>query len=156
MIPELAPAEIEELLRAESVARLACSADGELYVVPISYAYDGSSLIVHSVPGRKIEMMRRNPEVCLEVDRVAGPAEWRSVIAWGRFEELQGDEARHAMELLIDRFRELPWAESPAESGPADPRHRGIDSGLAGGTIGHPGIVFRIRLGTRTGRGMQR
>ena len=35
-------------------------------------------------------MMRENPWVCVEVDHMDNLANWRSVIAWGRFEELGG------------------------------------------------------------------
>lgn len=55
-------------------------------MVPITYAYDGESLLGHSADGLKLRMMRRNPVVCVEIDHMDDLANWRSVIAQGRFE----------------------------------------------------------------------
>lgn len=44
--------------------------------------------------------MRANPEVCSQVDEIDDMANWRSVIAWGRYEELKGELAIAAMNLL--------------------------------------------------------
>jgi nitroimidazol reductase NimA-like FMN-containing flavoprotein (pyridoxamine 5'-phosphate oxidase superfamily) len=85
---ELDDRAIEQLLQSEFVARIACYADDKLYVVPVTYAYtreDGfDALIGHSADGRKVRMMRKNPEVCIEVDRIVDLANWRSVVATGR------------------------------------------------------------------------
>lgn len=37
---------------------------------------------------KKIEMMRKNPKVCFEVDDIKNIFSWKSVIAWGTFEEI--------------------------------------------------------------------
>jgi nitroimidazol reductase NimA-like FMN-containing flavoprotein (pyridoxamine 5'-phosphate oxidase superfamily) len=51
-----------------------------------------------TTPGQKIEWMRENPLVCVEVDEVTAHNQWVSVIAYGRFEELtktmESDEER--------------------------------------------------------------
>jgi hypothetical protein len=103
-VRELNRAEIDDLLREELVGRIGCHADGELYVVPVIYAYDGEAVYVYSVEGRKIRMMRTAPEVCFEVDRYEGPGAWRSAIAYGRYEELDGAGADRARTLLRERF----------------------------------------------------
>ena len=100
---ELDRAQIDELLRDEFVARIGCHAEGELYVVPIIYAYDGAACYVASVEGRKTRMMRASPHVCLEVDHY-DRGSWRSAIAYGRYEELAGKEAEAALDLLAARF----------------------------------------------------
>ena len=100
---ELDRDQIDELLHEQFVARIGCSADGEIYVVPIIYAYDGAAFYVASVSGRKIATMRANPSVCFEVDRYEGGS-WRSAIAYGRYEELDGDDAEAALDLLAARF----------------------------------------------------
>src|SRR5262249_7283634 len=41
-----------------------------------------------TTPGQKVEWMRANPLVCVEVDEVTAPDQWVSVIAFGRYEEL--------------------------------------------------------------------
>lgn len=93
MLGTLSRVEIEELLRAQVVARLACHAEGRTYVRPVTYAYDGEGLLIQAGDGLKLRMMRENPWVCVEVDHIDNLANWRSVIAWERFEDLLGGEA---------------------------------------------------------------
>ena len=47
-------------------------------------------MYILSTEGDKIESMRRNPKVSIEIDDIAGETEWISVIALGRYEELPG------------------------------------------------------------------
>ncbi len=48
----------------------------------------------HTMEGMKINMMRKNPRVCFEVDVMQNMANWKSVIAWGEFEELSSEPGR--------------------------------------------------------------
>ncbi len=104
MLGVLGDIEIEEFLRSENTGRIGCHAGGITYVVPVTYVFENDYVYGHSKEGRKIRMMRANPEVCFEVDRVAAVNDWTSVISWGRYEELGGDEALSAMELLMSRL----------------------------------------------------
>jgi nitroimidazol reductase NimA-like FMN-containing flavoprotein (pyridoxamine 5'-phosphate oxidase superfamily) len=132
-IAALAEDEVEALLREEVVGRIGCHAGGETYVVPIVYAYDGEAVYVASREGRKLRMMRENPAVCFEVDRYERGS-WRSVIAQGRFEELDGAGAERALDLLAARFAGRPTA----------PRDRSL------------AVCFRIVLAERSGRAVSR
>ena len=121
-------------------------ADGRTYVVPVTYAYEAGCVYAHSTLGMKVRMMRQNPEVCFEVEQVDGLSTWQSVIAWGRFEELEGEEAGTAMQLLVARLM-------PRMRGVADmPTHGTGPDAHAQDTAGQVPILFRIRLGERTGR----
>jgi nitroimidazol reductase NimA-like FMN-containing flavoprotein (pyridoxamine 5'-phosphate oxidase superfamily) len=147
MLGTLSAAEIEDLLRSEVVARVGCQADGRVYIVPITYAYDGESLIAHSAEGLKLRIMRANPQVCVEVDRVDNLAEWRSVIAQGRFEELRGANASAALVQLRERFRPLLVVSETSQ--PSDGLHEGeslIHRGNGGARL------YRIHLFDKTGR----
>jgi len=145
MIGELSKREMEAVLRSGIVARLGCHAEGRTYVVPITYAYDGTSLIGHSALGLKVDMMRQNPAVCVEVDQVDDPGHWRSVIAWGRYEELEGEAALEAMERLVARFESLALSET------SRPSHRMAEAYRSG--EGYPdAVVYRIHLEAMTGR----
>jgi nitroimidazol reductase NimA-like FMN-containing flavoprotein (pyridoxamine 5'-phosphate oxidase superfamily) len=104
MVGILDPKAIDDLLASQRFARLGCHADGKTYVVPISYAFVQGRLIGQTTPGLKISMMRKNPEVCVEVDDIRTLTDWRSVILWGKYEELSGMEAIEAMGHLLDRF----------------------------------------------------
>jgi len=147
MLGELSSQEIEELLRTEVTGRIGCHADGRTYVVPITYAYQSEFVYCHSPEGLKIRMMRKNPVVCFEVDRVENLGNWRSVIAMGRFEELSGREALDAMDVLIARFMAIERANDPypsyvfRESEAEPPRADGREI-----------VLFRIHLAEKTGR----
>lgn len=133
--------QIDQLLQTAYVAHLGCAADGRLYVVPISYVYDGASVYIHSVDGLKMELMRRNPQVCLQMEQIDNLANWRSVIVWGEFTELQGTEAEQAMQILADRL--MPLVASETSMSP---------HGQHATSAGLHGHVYRIHLTERTGR----
>lgn len=96
--------EIEAFLNRQVVGRIGCHVDGRTYVVQVIYAWDGGCIHVLSIEGRKIEMMRANPNVCFEVDEYRSGGGWRSVIVEGVFEELDGEAAGAAVALLVRRF----------------------------------------------------
>jgi hypothetical protein len=144
--------QIDQVLRAEVVGRIGCHAGGLTDVVPVTYADDGGSVYGHSAEGLKLRLMRAHPEVCFEVDHMENPGSWQSVIAWGTFGELHGEEAVRALRLLARRFAGLVVSETslpgPAGSGgtPAAPPPPGARDGAP------PATVSRIRLHTKTGR----
>jgi len=141
MITELTEGEIEELLRRALVGRIGCHAGEMTYVVPIIYAWDGGSAYVQSIEGRKIEMMRQNPRVCFEVDEYDPDGSWRSVIAQGEYEELEGGRAEQALSLLVSRFAQRRAANGDG----ARPR-----------ALGRKPVAFRIRCHEITGRKVAR
>jgi nitroimidazol reductase NimA-like FMN-containing flavoprotein (pyridoxamine 5'-phosphate oxidase superfamily) len=147
MLGTLSEAQIDRLLRTESVGRIACHAEGRTYVVPITFVYDGTAIYGHTGEGMKVRMMRLNSDVCFEVDRMENLANWQSVIAWGRFEELRGTAAAHAMGLLMDRLLPLLSSETATPSHGLDPSavHRAD-------VAGRSPVVYRITITEKTGR----
>ena len=104
MTGKLNSTEIEQILTKEIIGRIGCHADGVTYIVPISYAYDGKCVYAHSYEGFKIDLMRKNPNVCFEVDTMENMANWKSVIAWGVFKELtDASERKAGIEKLLGR-----------------------------------------------------
>ena len=94
---------IEELLHAALVGRIACCSHegGRPYLVPIPYGYDGEAVYSISGPGRKLDIMRAQPEVAFEVDVAVADDRWHSVVADGVFEEITDPEARRrAIEIV--------------------------------------------------------
>ncbi len=68
--------EMERVLREEDVGYLGLSADGQPYVVPLSYAYVGGRILFHcAMTGRKLDAIRANPQVCFTVGRQSGQIE---------------------------------------------------------------------------------
>jgi uncharacterized protein len=144
MLGKLDNAQIDDFLRSEVIGRIGCHYDGLTYVVPITYVFDGEFIYAHTSEGMKIDMMRQNPNVCFEVDKIENMGNWQSVIVWGVFEELQGYDARLAMQKLITRM--LPLITSVT----SQPTH-GIEAHQLE-TDGHKAVVYRIRIIEKTGR----
>jgi nitroimidazol reductase NimA-like FMN-containing flavoprotein (pyridoxamine 5'-phosphate oxidase superfamily) len=103
IVRTLSALECTSLLKANRLARLACAQDGRPYVVPIHYAYADNHFYAFSMPGKKIEWMRSNPLVCLQIDQRGEGHAWRSVVADGRYEELP-DRLGHKLQ------RERAWS----------------------------------------------
>ena len=104
--------------------------------MPINYVLEGESIYSHSLPGRKIDVLRAYPRACLQVDKIKNDFEWRSVIAFGNFEEIHSrSERRSVLGKLLARFPLLTPVESVmAQDGAAS------DS-----------VMFRIRIDRTTG-----
>ena len=87
-IRSLSTLECTKLLSANRLAHLACSRDEKPYVVPIYFSYAENHLYAFSMPGKKIDCMRANPEVSLVVEERGNGRQWKSVVVDGRYEEL--------------------------------------------------------------------
>lgn len=134
---------VEALLHEETVARIGyVDHRGRPTIVPITYAYDGASLYGYSPNGVKMEGMREHPYVCVEVDRVRDAADWWSVVAFGRFEELQGDAAVDAVRRISDRLRTLARMERLPDAA----------SRTYVARLGAAGVAYRIRIEIKHGR----
>lgn len=72
-IRNLTPEECQQMMARNVLGRLGCAIDNQPYVVPIYFAYEPGHLYCFSTVGRKIEWMRKNPKVCVEVDEVGRP-----------------------------------------------------------------------------------
>lgn len=111
MFGQLNKTEIDQLMEHQLVGRIGCHADGFTYVVPMSYAWDGTYIYGHTYEGKKVDIMRRNPRICFEVDNTRNLANWQSVIGWGDFEELRdADDRANALRVL--NARSLPYLSS--------------------------------------------
>ena len=88
-IKELKTKECLEVLTSKRIGRLACTHENQPYIVPFHFTFDGDKYIyAFSALGQKIEWMRSNPLVCVEVDNMKNQFEWTSLVAFGRYEEL--------------------------------------------------------------------
>lgn len=113
MARRLSTAEAHQLLAEETVAHLACVVNDEPYVVPINYLFLDGSIYSHSLPGLKIDALRTNPRLCLQVEQVKNNIKWRSAQVFGDFEEIQSpSERRYVLSRLSERFPLLTPVES--------------------------------------------
>lgn len=141
VINKLTNEECESLLQKAALARLACALDNQPYVIPIYVAYDKGSLYALSTLGQKIEWMRVNPKVCLQVDEIQNNEQWTSVIVNGHYQELPEprytDERNHAKKLLEQQHRW--WQAAMAERQMTAGEHL-IDP-----------LFFRVRIDSMSG-----
>lgn len=142
-IVELTVTQCHEFLSRMDFGRLACVHDSQPYVVPIYVAYEPGRLYGFSTLGQKVQWMRANPRVCVEVDEVASLKSWCSVIMTGLYEELPNEpryapERQRAYRLLEKHF--LWWEGAFAAE---QPRHEGQPS---------PTILYCIHVAEITGR----
>jgi len=108
-ITQMSQEECRDLLVHASFGRLACVRKTKPYVVPIYFAYERDRIYGFATLGQKIEWMRSNPHVCLEVDDVQSHLSWRSVIVTGRYEEIpdtpgHSNQRLKAQKLLEQRY----------------------------------------------------
>ncbi len=107
---------IDEIIRGCQVCHLGMSVDDQPYVVPLSFGYDGDAVYFHSaLLGRKLDILRQNPRVCVEFERagdlVTGPqacnwsVQFASVVGFGtaHFVEDPADK-RAALSLLMAQY----------------------------------------------------
>jgi nitroimidazol reductase NimA-like FMN-containing flavoprotein (pyridoxamine 5'-phosphate oxidase superfamily) len=101
------------ILREGTLGRLGCIVSGWPYVVPVNYFFDGKDIYIHTLPGKKLDALRDNPRVCFQVDEIKDSYNWRSVIAYGTFEEVPNEETRE--NVLTKLYSRLPHL-TPVES----------------------------------------
>ena len=113
MIGSLSYDAAKEVLQSNIIGRIGCNDGTKNYIVPVNYVFDGKYIIAHSVVGMKIQMMRKNPKVCFEVDEIKNMTNWKSVIIWGEYQELTEERDRYAaMKLFVDRTIRMKISET--------------------------------------------
>ncbi|MBD1386569.1 pyridoxamine 5'-phosphate oxidase family protein [Mucilaginibacter rigui] len=146
MLGELNDKQVEHLLSKQIIGRVACTDHDLPYIVPVNYVYNGREIISHSIPGKKIDMMRKNPRVCFQVDEINSIFDWQSVVAWGRFEEIT-DMAEKEQAMMALTHRLMPFAEQPSDHASHGLATQEADIGTRLDLI-----VYKIVLVNKTGR----
>lgn len=140
VIEEMTDRECRALLAGTHLARLACALNNQPYIVPIHVDFHDTYLYSFATLGQKIEWMRQNPCVCVEIDQITSHKQWASVVVFGNYEELPATpEHANARSLAESLFRRHPVWWEPA-SVP-----------FAGHQPRTP-ILFRILISRMTGR----
>ena len=136
MITSLNDSQARELLQSARVARLGCVAKGEPYITPINYNFENDCVYSHSLAGLKIASLRDNPRACVQVDQVDSDLRWKSVLAFGNFEEMVKPSER--TEILSKLLRRFPMLTP-------------VESALIGDGCSPEVVVFRIKIDRITG-----
>lgn len=145
MLGELDSQKMKLMLSSQSLGRLACCMNKKPYIIPVTYAFDGDYIYGQSNEGMKLDMMRKNPNVCFEVDQMLNMRNWQSVVVYGKFEELSGEAAEAARELLFGHVYTL------ATSSTVHLHEHSANSSIDDSTrVKH--VMYRIKIESMTGR----
>ena len=87
----LTPEDCRAVLERNHVGRLAFMNGPRVDIEPIGYVANGSWIFFRSAYGAKLEAFTHNPFAAFEVDQVAGPTSWVSVVAHGTIYMLPPD-----------------------------------------------------------------
>ncbi|MFM9910300.1 MAG: pyridoxamine 5'-phosphate oxidase family protein [Chitinophagaceae bacterium] len=145
MLGELNDVQIKNVLSSQVIGRLACTDGKQPYIVPVTYTYDGEYIYGQTNEGTKLNILRKNKEVCFEVDMMTDMRNWQCVIVYGNFEELRNKEAEKAREILFGTVYSLATSSTihiheHESSGKIDDANR----------VKH--IMYRIKIKKITGR----
>lgn len=117
MIKHLDENAARALLSEQKFAHLGCVLkDGEPYVVPVNYLYLDETIYIHSLPGKKLNALRANGKICLQVEKIEDGYTWRSVIVSGEFEEIKPNDVKiKLLQEFSKKFERLTPVEAMIE-----------------------------------------
>ena len=144
---ELNEQQINNILSSQAIGRIACCDNQYPYIVPLTYLFDGKFIYSQSIEGKKLELLRKKPNVCFEVDVSHDMSNWQSVIVYGQFEELVGEDAALARERLFNKVMPLMTSSTIHEHEHCE----GKGHELSDKNRVKP-IMFRIKINEKTGR----
>jgi nitroimidazol reductase NimA-like FMN-containing flavoprotein (pyridoxamine 5'-phosphate oxidase superfamily) len=140
VIEEMTDRECRAMLSRTNLARLACALSNQPYIVPIHVEFDDAFLYSFATLGQKIEWMRQNPLVCLEIDELTTDRQWASVVIFGVYEELPDTpEYEYPRRIAEGLFQRHPAWWEPASVPLAGHEQRSR-------------VVFRILISRMSGR----
>ena len=75
---------IHDIISRSAICRLGLVQDGAVYVVPVNYAYEDGFIYIHSASeGKKIDIIRRNPQVSFEIEYFGEIVKGEIACMWG-------------------------------------------------------------------------
>jgi len=109
---------IKSIIEKANVCRLGMVDGDKPYIVPLCFGYHDKVLYFHgTLQGRKIDLIRKNPNVCFEFDLISEPVEsenacdwsmkYQSVIGFGKAAFIESpDEKRKALSVIMAQYSE--------------------------------------------------
>jgi hypothetical protein len=105
---DLRPKECIDLLNNNYIGHLAYIFEGKPFTVPITYYYDQKdSILAYASEGHKIEAMRKNTAVSLQVEEISGVKDWISILVHGEFKEITGANAKFLLHEFADGVKAI-------------------------------------------------
>jgi len=107
-VKEMTCEEVDQFLTCTRIGRLGMALDEGPYVVPLGFAYSEGKVFFHTCcKGLKMESLRKNANVCFEVDEALSDATMsKSVIIFGKAEIIEDEKKMIPyLQKLIDKYR---------------------------------------------------
>jgi uncharacterized protein len=145
MLGELNETQIRNILTSQVVGRIGCTDGKQPYIVPVTFTYDGEYIYGQTNEGTKLNMLRKNKNVCFEVDVMTDMRNWQSVIVYGKFEELKNKAAEKAREILFGRVFTLMTSSTIHA-------HEHEATGKVDDSTRVKHVMYRIKIKKITGR----
>jgi len=122
--------EIEKILRESQICRLAMVEDDKPYIVPMNFGFKEGCLYFHSAKeGRKINLIKKNPNVCFEVDQLIQLKKAKLACDWGvDYKSVIGEgtaqlvntmaEKKEALHIIMSQYsdRKFEYSEEMLEN----------------------------------------
>lgn len=117
MIKNLDETATGELLKERKFGHLGCTLEsGEPYVVPVNYLFLDGKIYIHTLPGEKLDALRANGKVCLQVEKIENGCRWQSAIVSGEFQEVKRtNEKAKILQEFNHQFQQLTPVEAMSE-----------------------------------------
>ena len=145
MIGNLTTAEIETVLKENTLGHLGCNDGFNTYVYPVNYLYDGKYIICHAQAGAKIKVMRQNKRVCFQVDAIENFSKWKSVMILGEYQELDDERERsYAIKALVKRMLYFKISEPGLKQNTPEQKPYSMANSKP--------IIYRIIIDEKSGR----
>lgn len=108
MMTNLSDKESKEVLGRNYLGNIAYIHGDSPYIVPMTYFFDGKETIIgYSSEGHKTNAMRKNPNVSLHILEMRDINNWTSVLAHGKYEELDAGNAKGYLREFAGGIKDL-------------------------------------------------
>jgi len=113
-------------------------------IIPVNFFWkDGSALYAYTRFRKKARMLKKSPELCVEID-LSVPARWCSITLWGDYEDLKDKTEREWVYRKFLKMTEPQQKAAPKETGEDAPK-------ISGSINRDSGHIFLIRIQYTTG-----
>lgn len=105
-----------KILKRAQICRIGLIDVDKPYIVPMNFGYRDGHIYLHSAPeGRKIDILKRNNQVCFQIDcgieliRAENPCQfgmkYYSIIGWGKTDFIENFiDKSEALNIIMDKY----------------------------------------------------
>ncbi len=135
---------MDDIIQRSRVCRLGLCNDGQPYIIPLSFGYDGEALYLHAASqGRKVDILKKNNRVCFEFDILHDVIRSDRSCRWGmRFESVIGFGTAELVHDRQSKEKALAWIM----------RQYGEPDGSFDESVLEKTLVIRVRIDAISGK----